>query len=191
MRNLLIFLIIFGSGDNLLINLSTGKIEGVRKTVNYSPLGSQNAVQFLGIPFAKPPIGKLRFRKPEKPGNWTGIRKADEFGAVCMSDPIATYKTTTQKPGSMSEDCLFLNVFTNDFCLKTKNCSLMLAIHGGRFDHETSSSLNPDILINNFVGQERNIVVVTTNYRLGIFGFGHFGNGNGTSEEASNFALWG
>ncbi|ULT91490.1 hypothetical protein L3Y34_009244 [Caenorhabditis briggsae] len=80
-----------------------------------------------------------------------------------------TYKNSVGGP--ISEDCLYANVFTNEYCFEKKNCSVMIAIHGGDFVYESASAFNPEILINNFVGQNRNIVVVSLNYRLGAFGF--------------------
>ncbi|CAI5450773.1 unnamed protein product [Caenorhabditis angaria] len=168
--------------DVFRIDLSTGKIEGESRTASYSPLENQTGIVFLGIPFAKPPIRELRFEKPVRPEKWMGVLETKKYSSACMSDLKRTFKSPPY--GTVSEDCLYLNVFTNKFCLKTKNCSVMLVIHGGKVEFESASAFNPDILINNFVGNNRNIIVVTTNYRLGIFGFSNFG------EEIKNLGMY-
>ncbi|CAP25392.2 Protein CBG04745 [Caenorhabditis briggsae] len=153
------------------ILLSTGEIEGKTLNATYSPLGNQSAIVFLGIPYVAPPLGNLRFHKPKPPIPWKGILETKAYRPACMSNATKTYKNSVGGP--ISEDCLYANVFTNEYCLEKKNCSVMIAIHGGGFLFESASAFNPEILINNFVGQNRNIVVVSLNYRLGAFGFGH------------------
>ncbi len=66
---------------------------------------------FKGIPFAQPPVGDLRWREPQPPKNWTGVRNADQFGPRCMqrTSPGADYWF---RSNGMSEDCLYLNVWT-------------------------------------------------------------------------------
>ncbi|KAF1753774.1 hypothetical protein GCK72_020331 [Caenorhabditis remanei] len=157
---------------SIRIQLSTGQIEGKHLNATYSPLGNQSAIVFFGVPYVEPPIGELRFRKPRPPVPWDGILETKEYKPACMSNMTKTYKNDIGGP--ISEDCLYANVFTNQYCLNAKNCSVMIAIHGGGYLFESSSAFNPQILINNFVGQGRNIVVVAINYRLGVFGFGHF-----------------
>ncbi|CAI2355163.1 unnamed protein product [Caenorhabditis sp. 36 PRJEB53466] len=152
------------------IELSSGRIQGETLTATYSPYGSQSAHAFLGIPYARAPVGSLRFRKPRAPPTWQGIRATKRYESACMSDPKRTYKNG--EGGPISEDCLYLNVFTNDYCMEEKRCAVMIVIHGGGLQYESAATFDPLILINNFVGQDRNIVVVTINYRLGVFGFG-------------------
>ncbi|EFO95005.1 hypothetical protein CRE_09367 [Caenorhabditis remanei] len=164
--------------------ISVGEIEGNHLNATYSPFGNQSAIVFLGIPYVEPPLGYLRFKKPRPPISWDGVRETKEYKAACMSDPLRTYKNGVGGP--ISEDCLHLNVFTNRYCMEKKTCSVMIIIHGGGLLFESAAAFNPEILINNFVGQSRNIVVVSTNYRLGIFGFGQL-NGE---EEHQNVALF-
>ncbi|CCG28268.1 Carboxylesterase type B domain-containing protein [Caenorhabditis elegans] len=162
----------------------TGTIEGRTLTASYSPLGNQTGIVFFGVPYVEPPVGNLRFRKPRPPKPWDGVLEAKEYKAACMSDQKKTYKNGVGGP--VSEDCLYANVFTNQYCLEHKNCSVMLTIHGGRFVIESASAYDPEIIINNFVGQGRNIVVVTFNYRLGLFGLGML---NGDNQD-TNFGLY-
>ncbi|CAL2042912.1 unnamed protein product [Caenorhabditis brenneri] len=124
---------------------------------------------FLGIPHITPPIGNLRFRKPKlNRETWNGVLETKEFKPACMSDPVGTY--LRPEGGPISEDCLYINVYTNDFCLTYKNCSVMVAVHGGQMIRGSTATYRSDVITNNFVGQDRNIVVVTVPYRLGVFG---------------------
>ncbi|CAB03273.2 Carboxylic ester hydrolase [Caenorhabditis elegans] len=154
------------------VQLSTGIIEGKQLNSTYSPFGNQSAIAFLGIPYVEPPIGDLRFRKPRPQKTWSGVLETKKFKPACMSNSTKTYKNGGIG-GPISEDCLYLNVLTNQYCLENKNCSVVIIVHGGGYLFESAATFNHEILVNNFVGQDRNIVVVTINYRLGIFGFGH------------------
>ena len=120
---------------------------------------------FKGIPFAAPPVGDLRWRAPQPAPSWTGTRDATKFGAICMQAP--------RKPGSHpraplpeSEDCLSVNVWTPDTA-PAKKLPVMVWIYGGGFREGGSASAIYD-------GTElarHGVVVVTLNYRLGLFGF--------------------
>ncbi|CAL2046082.1 unnamed protein product [Caenorhabditis brenneri] len=181
---LFVFLLLVHIANSIKVKLITGEIEGKELNATYSPFGNQSAIVFLGIPFAKPPVGDLRFKKPQPVVRWDGVLKTKEYRSACMSDPLRTYRNDVG--GEISEDCLYLNVFTNEYCMETKNCSVLVIIHGGGLLFQSASAFNPEILINNFVGQDRNIVVVSINYRLGVFGFGQL-NGDG---EEKNVALY-
>ena len=132
----------------------SGQVQGV----------DQNGVtSWLGIPFAAPPVGDLRWRAPQAPASWSGVRAADHFGAPCMqSGPPGA-------PGAdlpRSEDCLYLNVWAADGPAATKR-PVMVYIHGGGFQfgmtawHETDGASLA----------RHGVVVVTVGYRLGKFGF--------------------
>ncbi len=71
---------------------------------------SDGGRRFLGIPYAAPPVGNLRWRTPQPPTEWTGVRKALNFGASCMQNPESV--CVVGYGGTPSEDCLFLNVYT-------------------------------------------------------------------------------
>ncbi len=117
---------------------------------------------FKGIPFAAPPAGNLRWRAPQPPPHWDGVRKADEFSAVCMQNS----NNPAAKP---SEDCLYLNVWTAAQSASEKR-PVMVWIYGGGYNTGSAS-------IPNYDGEHlaaKGAVVVTFNYRLGAFGFlGH------------------
>lgn len=130
-----------------LAAVSGGKIRG-------SGLNGGGAV-FKGIPFAAPPIGDLRWREPMPMKPWPGVRDATQFGSRCM-----------QNGAGGSEDCLYLNVWTPEWPSKSRR-PVMLWIHGGgNFAGASSDAV--------FEGErlaQRGIVLVSANYRLGVFGF--------------------
>ena len=115
--------------------------------------------QYLGIPYAAPPTGALRWRPPQPPTAWNGIREATAFGARCpqRATPFGSY--------SANEDCLTLNVYTPGHQPDAKR-PVMVWIHGGSFIGGAGSDYDPSDLV-----ADGNVVVVTLNYRLGAFGF--------------------
>ena len=116
---------------------------------------------FKGIPYAAPPIGALRWRAPEPPGHWDGVRDASEFGSGCLSA-----LENDHRPGPRDEDCLYLNVWTSAKHVGEKR-PVMVWIHGGGF--QFGSSANP--ATDGGPLAAKGVVVVSFNYRLGIFGF--------------------
>jgi para-nitrobenzyl esterase len=122
---------------------------------------------FRGIPFAAPPIGPLRWRAPQPVKRWKGVRKATEFGPRCMQAPIfpdMIFRDRADKP--MSEDCLYLNVWTPAKSAQER-LAVMVWFYGGGF--QAGSSSEPRYDGENFA--TKGIIVVSVNYRLGVFGF--------------------
>jgi para-nitrobenzyl esterase len=115
---------------------------------------------FLGIPYAKPPVGDLRWRAPEPLPAWSGARDASKFGSECLQAHSAT------APVPMSEDCLFLNVWVPS---KTGfgRLPVLVWVHGGAF--RVGSAAQP--VYDGASLARQGMVVVTLNYRLGKFGF--------------------
>ena len=121
-------------------------------------------VIFKGIPFAAPPVGELRWKEPQPVAPWKGLRKATEFGARCMQARI--YEDMVFRDVGPSEDCLYLNVWTPGISAKTKR-AVMVWIYGGGFQAGATSEPRQD-------GEHlahKGVVIVSINYRLGIFGF--------------------
>lgn len=129
---------------------------------------------YKGIPYAAPPVGNLRFRPPEPPPSWEGVRKADQYGNSCP------------QPGpkdKMSEDCLFANVWTGA-SFATERRPVFVWIYGGAFSMGSGS----DPAFDGEALAKKGLVVVTFNYRLGALGFlatpelsresGHHASGN-------------
>lgn len=119
---------------------------------------------FRGIPYAQPPVGDLRWREPQPPTSWKGVREADKFSSRAMQGPI--YSDMNFRSPGISEDCLYLNVWTPSKKGDEK-LPVMVYFHGGGFNAGDGSEYRYD-------GEsisEKGVVVVTLNYRLGIFGF--------------------
>ncbi|XP_022238546.1 bile salt-activated lipase-like [Limulus polyphemus] len=132
----------------------------------------------MGIPFATPPLGPLRFRRPVRHPGWSGILDADNFRSSCP-------QVDDQGGLSGDENCLFINVFTPD--IKTDrnqgNLSLfpvMVFIHGDDFERGSSDLYGPEKLVG------KSVVLVTFNYRLGILGFLSTEN----EDTSGNWGLW-
>jgi para-nitrobenzyl esterase len=116
--------------------------------------------QFLGIPYAKPPVGDLRWRPPQPVAKWETTRTADKFGPTCAQ---VTTLGPFAGPANSNEDCLYLNVFTPD--TKAKLPALVWIHGGGYVDGESNDYDATKLAI------QGKLVVVTLNYRLNLFGF--------------------
>jgi len=119
---------------------------------------------FLGIPYAAPPVGDLRWKPPMPAASWKSIRKATEFGARCMQSPV--YDDMVFRDPGGSEDCLTLNIWTFAKSAGAK-LPVMVWIYGGGFAAGGTSEQRQD----GSVLAQQGVVVVSMNYRLGIFGF--------------------
>ncbi|SFQ47382.1 carboxylesterase/lipase family protein [Parafilimonas terrae] len=119
---------------------------------------------FKGVPFAAPPVGEFRWREPQPVQNWAGVRKATKFGPRAMQLPL--FGDMNFHSDGMSEDCLYLNIWTP---AKTgdEKLPVLVYFYGGGF-------LAGDGSEPRYAGESmarRGIVAITVNYRLGIFGF--------------------
>ena len=115
---------------------------------------------FRGIPYATAPLGELRWRSPQPPQPWTGVRDATQFGAPALQSETFTPRS------AQSEDCLFLNVWTPVGASEQSRLPVLFWIHGGAFIQGSGAQPRYD-------GTElakRGAVVVTVNYRLGPLG---------------------
>jgi para-nitrobenzyl esterase len=119
---------------------------------------------FKGIPFAAPPVGPLRWKPPQPVAPWPGVRKAIEFGPRCMQTRV--YTDMIFRDAGPSEDCLYLNVWMPAAHSETK-LPVMVWVYGGAFVAGSSSEPRQDA----GVLCQKGVVVVTMNYRLGVFGF--------------------
>ena len=139
----------------LRVTTTAGPIEGVA--------GSEGQRVFKGIPYAAPPVGTLRWKAPQPLTPWTAVRKADTFGAQCHQPPVFG-DIVFDRPAS--EDCLFLNVWTPAATASAK-LPVMVWIHGGGYQAGASHEPRHD----GTALARKGVVLVTLNYRLGVFGF--------------------
>lgn len=115
---------------------------------------------FLGVPYAKPPVGDLRWRPPQPAASWHGIRPAVAYGNRCPA------LASTNGPRSETEDCLYLNVQRPAWARPGARLPVYFWIHGGGLTNGSSNQHDASLIVRN-----TGIVVVTINYRLGLFGF--------------------
>jgi para-nitrobenzyl esterase len=139
---------------------ASGNVVVTDKGVVKGTVGAEGR-QFLGIPYAAPPIGERRWRAPAAAARWSGFRDATSFGNNCpqFGTPFGLQ--------SFDEDCLFLNVFTppQPDRHRLRRDPVMVWFHPGAFQFGESDDYDPRRLV------ERGVVVVTVNYRLGALGF--------------------
>ncbi len=139
------------------VRTQSGLVEGM-------PSADGKVQVFEGIPFAAPPVGTLRWQAPQPVAAWEGVRKATAFGARCMQAQV--YSDMIFRDPGPSEDCLYLNVWTPATSAGA-NLPVMVWIYGGGFSAGASSEPRQDG--SKLAG--KGVVVVSMNYRLGVFGF--------------------
>ncbi|WP_158881542.1 carboxylesterase family protein [Rhodanobacter sp. L36] len=120
--------------------------------------------EFQGIPFAAPPVGKKRWQPPQPVEAWNGVRDASRFAARCMQLPLAS--DMVFRSNGMSEDCLYLNVWTPASAANAK-LPVLVYFYGGGFQCGDGSEKRYD----GASLAAKGVVTVTVNYRLGVFGF--------------------
>jgi para-nitrobenzyl esterase len=136
---------------------ASGVLEGV-----VSPDGKVRT--FKGISYAAPPIGPLRWKPPQPVAVWTGVRKAEDYGPRCMQTRV--YSDMIFNDAGPSEDCLYLNLWMPEIHSQPR-LPVMVWIYGGGFVAGSTSEPRQDA--GNL--SKKGVLVVTMNYRLGIFGF--------------------
>ena len=137
------------------VKTANGIVEGI---------ASSGISIFRGIPFAQPPVGDLRWKEPRPVKNWEGVRKAWQFGSRAMQ--TAAFGDMVFRSDGISEDCLYLNVWT-PARKETEKLPVLVYFYGGGFIAGDGSEPRYD-------GESmarKGIVTLTVNYRLGIFGF--------------------
>ena len=130
---------------------------------------------FKGIPYAKPPVGELRWKPSVAPEKWDGVRVCDRWGTACLQDVAFTdhedaygkeFYAGADYPPVMGEDCLYLNIWTPAKCAEEK-LPVMMWMHGGGVQHGYSHEIefDGDALC------KRGVILVSVNYRLNLFGY--------------------
>jgi para-nitrobenzyl esterase len=119
---------------------------------------------FLGIPYAAPPVGDMRWKAPVPAAKWDGVRKATEFGSHCLQGNV--YGDMVFRDAGGSEDCLSLNIWIPSKA-SSKKLPVMVWIYGGGFVSGSTSESRQD---GSHLAQ-KGVIVVSMNYRVGVFGF--------------------
>lgn len=143
-----------GADTDPIRHIDSGALKGAR---------DDGVLSFKSIPYAAPPVGRLRWRMPRPPPPWEGVRDAGRFGPACLQAPMAA--VTHPVPGVGSEDCLTLNVWSPS--AQGRPLPVMVWIHGGGFTNGAASSPAFD----GAALARQGVVLVSLNYRLGRFGF--------------------
>jgi para-nitrobenzyl esterase len=145
------------------VHLDSGPVSGISAN-------DASVRVFKGIPYAAPPVGDLRWRAPQPAGHWEGVRKADQFGPSCTAGGGAGRggkgKAGAPTGPAPSEDCLYVNVWTPAKAAGDR-LPVMVWTYGGAFTGGSGAEARYD-------GEslaKKGIIVVTYNYRLGLFGF--------------------
>jgi len=140
-----------------IVTVATGKLAGTHDS-------KTGLNEFKGIPYAAPPVGPLRWKPPQAVASWAGVRQADRFGPRCMQRPI--YSDMMFRSNGVSEDCLYLNVWTPAHDSNEK-LPVLVYFYGGGFQAGDGSEFRYD----GASLAQRGIVTVTISYRLNVFGF--------------------
>ena len=149
------------------VNTHLGSVQGT---------ADKGVQSYLGIPYAAPPVGNLRFCPPQPAQTWDGVKKCNKAGRVSVQQELAglvpgnvvsqVKDPETGLPQKMSENCLFLNVFKPEG--SDDKLPVMVWIHGGAFENGESTL---PLYIGNNLAKSQNVIVVTINYRLSSLGF--------------------
>lgn len=177
------------SSEQPVLKVDGGYLQGIASA-------AKGVTVFKGIPYAAPPVGELRWQMPQPVVPWSGVKTADTFGPIPWQKDLSEmtlYGKEFYSDGmpEMSEDCLYLNVWAPTRTLGKKDSKLPVAlwIHGGAFDH----GYGHEIEFDGDSWASRGVILVTFNYREGIFGF--FGLKNLAAEKTAegrsgNYAVY-
>ncbi|KAL5019674.1 hypothetical protein ScPMuIL_002566 [Solemya velum] len=154
------------------VETSNGRVEGHREIVSQRQLDV-----FMGIPYAKPPVGDLRFQRPEPSENWEEPFRAVHSPNACFQvrdDSFNNFKGVQMwnPPGEMNEDCLYLNLWVPQ-TRSSSGLSTLVWIYGGAFSSGTSTL---SIYDGRYLAAKNDVIVASMNYRVGALGFLYSGN---------------
>ena len=163
------------SADGQVVNLDVGAVRGAR---------ADGVSVYRSIPYATPPVGALRWRRPQPVPRWSGVRDAVTFGPICMQQGVSVPGAPAE---TVSEDCLTLSVWTPAQQPRDR-LPVMVWIPGGGF---TQQSASMPLYWGDHLAR-RDVVIITINYRVGVFGF--LAHPDLTTEDprrtSGNYGLW-
>jgi acetylcholinesterase len=161
------------SEDPLILSTNSGRVRGFDsyfRTLNSTQ--THHVRTWLGIPFAKPPIGTRRFKAPERIEPWSGILDATHLPSTCWQTEVIVYNLEAEKMWSpntnCSEDCLYLNIWVPVSNNQSTSMAVLVWIYGGGF---VTGSSTLDIYDGKILAATNNVIVVSMQYRLQSFGF--------------------
>merc|ERR1719384_94502 len=157
-----------GSTPTEIVYTGSGPVRG-REVIK----DGKTQYEFLGVPFAQPPVGPLRFMPPQPVKPWVEVMEAVKDGATCIqavSELSEEFASETGTNAEESEDCLTLNIFTNSLGSRKAPQAVMVWIYGGGFTLGSKDIYRMSALV------AEDVVLVAMNYRLGALGFLSFGN---------------
>ncbi|XP_046549631.1 acetylcholinesterase-like isoform X2 [Haliotis rubra] len=151
------------------VNTTHGKVVGLRSSVFGKTIDT-----YYGIPYARPPIGDLRFKYPQPMDSWRPeVKEAQSMKPSCHQAVESAYGMLWRAiPPSFSEDCLYINVWAPGNVTATTKLTTMVWIYGGGF---TTGSINMPLYNGQYLAAENNVIVMSMNYRLGAHGFLYLG----------------
>jgi para-nitrobenzyl esterase len=152
---------LLGATKDKPVRVETGLLLGVTD--------ANGVTAYKGVPFGAPPVGDLRWKPPQPPAKWTGVRDASKFGASCVQNERGSSLPWTEEfmtSGPISEDCLFLNVWTAAKSAKEKR-PVMVWMYGGGFNEGSGEITAYD----GAALAKKGVVLVSMNYRMGALGF--------------------
>ncbi|KAH9368408.1 hypothetical protein HPB48_012662 [Haemaphysalis longicornis] len=166
-----------------VVEISSGLVSGKRILVRDELVDA-----FYGIPYAEPPVGELRFRRPRPVSPWTGVRNATKKPIPCSQLDLRFLKGITLHYNGSSEDCLYLNIWRpaiprSKERRRDAKLPVIVFVHGGAF--QWGDSALPIYDMQKFVSRS-DVIFVTFNYRLGVFGF----LATRTTDAPGNYGLW-
>jgi carboxylesterase type B len=161
------------SDDPLIRSTNSGRVRGFDSYFRLSDSPRLHHVRsWLGIPFAKPPIGLRRFKAPERIEPWSEIFNATQLPATCWQTEQIVYNLEAEKIWSpntnFSEDCLYLNIWVPVNNVHPISMAVLIWIYGGAF---VTGSSTLDVYDGRILAATNNVIVVSMQYRLQSFGF--------------------
>jgi len=158
-----------------VILTTTGALKGIRRSV----LDKKEVLVFYGVPFAKPPLGPLRFKKPQPLDPWNGTLNAFYQPNTCQQEVFVSFpefkgEVTWLPNTNISEDCLYMNIWVpRSKKQHNKKMPILVWIYGGGY---VSGTATLDIYNADILAAENNVIVVEPQYRVGAFGFLYMGH---------------
>uniref|UniRef100_A0A914HUM0 Carboxylesterase type B domain-containing protein n=1 Tax=Globodera rostochiensis TaxID=31243 RepID=A0A914HUM0_GLORO len=144
------------------VRIGGGPIKGA---VSYYAGPDKPVFMFKGIPMAEPPVGTLRFRPLQKKRPWGKVLDATKYSPACPSNTTRTHSPQHY----ISEDCIYMNVFTDPKCMREKPCPVLFYVHGGGFVYDSATMFNDSQIVRKYASD--GVVFLIPAYRLGVFGF--------------------